>query len=336
MSYIDIKYLNLIAYRLRNFKPKPNGLFNFSCPFCGDSQRNLKKARGYVYQKGGKYFFKCHNCNCGVHISKLLEHVDPEVYANYKVETFLDNSPEIKPTKPVIPIKFAKISKVEYNNMMRCDLLKTTHPCYQYLKARRIPDRRFEKLWYTDNFKELCQEVFPGNLGLPGIDENPRLVIPFYNTYDELKALSGRALNTHHQRYLTIREASETPLVYGLDGINKSEPIRVVEGPLDSLFLNNCIASGDANLLSTLKVIDEPIFIYDNEPRNKEIVRLMRSTIDGGHRIVIWPSKVDGRGKDVNEMILSGLTEGTLESIIRLNTYSSMVALLKFNQWRKV
>ena len=58
MTYVDLKYINILSGRLSLFKRKSNNLFNFRCPFCGDSQRNKLKARGYVYAKENKYSFK--------------------------------------------------------------------------------------------------------------------------------------------------------------------------------------------------------------------------------------------------------------------------------------
>ena len=50
-SYIDIKFINLLSTRLPKFKRKSEYLFNFRCPHCGDSQKSLTKARGFVYKK---------------------------------------------------------------------------------------------------------------------------------------------------------------------------------------------------------------------------------------------------------------------------------------------
>ena len=76
MNYIDTKYISLISLRLRNFTKKGDYLWNFSCPFCGDSQKNKKKARGFVYRTKNDLFYKCHNCSHGTNLSKLIEYVD--------------------------------------------------------------------------------------------------------------------------------------------------------------------------------------------------------------------------------------------------------------------
>jgi hypothetical protein len=121
-----------------------------------------------------------------------------------------------------------------------------------------------------------------------------------------------------------------------MDRVNVNETIRIVEGPIDSLFLQNCVAAGDANLQLVAKNISsgKKVLIYDNEPRNKDIVRMMQDAIKLGHNIVIWPDTI--AQKDINEMIMSGRTKSEIESIISNNTFSGLEAQTKFVFWKKV
>ena len=50
MLFIDIKYIDLVSPKLRNFKKKNTYLWNFSCPICKDSKRSVLKARGFIYK----------------------------------------------------------------------------------------------------------------------------------------------------------------------------------------------------------------------------------------------------------------------------------------------
>ena len=85
---IDSKYLKLISYRLRNFKQKKDYLWNFSCPFCGDSKKKITKARGYVFQKDNNLFFGCHNCGHGTNIGNLINQIDPSLQKEYIMERY--------------------------------------------------------------------------------------------------------------------------------------------------------------------------------------------------------------------------------------------------------
>jgi len=73
------------------------------------------------------------------------------------------------------------------------------------------------------------------------------------------------------------------------------------------------------------------IWVYDNEPRNREIVNRISKTIDRGDKIIIWPSKVEQ--KDINDMVLAG---HDIMSILESNIYSNLKAKIKFNNWKKV
>ena len=86
MNYIDTKYISLISHRLRNYTKKGDFLWNFSCPYCGDSQKNQKKARGFIYRVKNDLFYKCHNCSHGTTVSKLVEYVDPNLHQEYVME----------------------------------------------------------------------------------------------------------------------------------------------------------------------------------------------------------------------------------------------------------
>ena len=50
-------------------------------------------------------------------------------------------------------------------------------------------------------------------------------------------------------RYITIMLDEDSPKVFGLDRVNETEPIYIVEGPFDSLFLDNSIAMAGVTLI---------------------------------------------------------------------------------------
>jgi len=47
--FIEQKYLLIASSQLQQFKKKGDHLFNFRCPYCGDSQKSKTKARGFVF-----------------------------------------------------------------------------------------------------------------------------------------------------------------------------------------------------------------------------------------------------------------------------------------------
>lgn len=344
--YIDNKYVRLISSRLRNFKQKKDNLYQMSCPICGDSKKNLLKARGYVYQRGNNLLYSCHNCGVSIGIANLLKNVDPLLYQEYILENYKTGESNTKPFSitTIEPPKFGKVQRKKYFDYSeRCDNLSEQHFCIQYLKNRQIPKKYYSELFFTPTYKKFVDDLIP-NHGKTILDD-ARLVIPFYDNNDELIAVSGRALENSDRklRYITIRidDKNENKLLYGLNRVNLKETIYVVEGPLDSLFLNNCVASGDGNLgiaaqrLINLGVKKENIvLVSDNECRNKEIVKLIGKNINSGFNVVIWPDNIEG--KDINEMILNGSDSNSIYKIVQENTMNGVRANLKYNFWKKV
>ena len=339
--HIDLKYTQLLTPRFEKYTRKNDYLFNVRCPLCGDSKKNKSKMRGYIYRKSNDLFYRCHNCGAGCSLGNLIKQLDGNLFKEYLMERYksgeLGKSFETNNTLQITSPKFDKIETKAFDNAERCDMLPEQHFCIQYLKTRRVPQSVYSRLYYTDNYKKLCDEVYPQHD--KKITEDKRLVIPFYNEYNDLIAISGRALENadNKLRYVTIRTNSdENKLIYGLDRINSSGKVVLVEGPIDSLFLNNCLASADANLSLTREQLDiqDVTLVFDNEPRNKEILSLMDRAMKNGNKIVIWPNTMIG--KDINEFIMNGISSDEIESIISSNTFTGIQAQLKFNMWKRL
>ena len=339
---IDSKYVRLVSSRLRNFKQKITYLFNMSCPYCGDSQKNKTKARGYIFQKGNDLIYKCHNCGVGANVGNFVKHLDGSLHREYVLEKFKsgesNNSYSANTILNIQPPKFDRVEKAKvFEHAEWLSRLPSEHYCLEYAVKRKIPEKFYDKLLFTQHYSQFVTTLIP-NHGKQILDD-ARLVIPYYNEYNELIAVSGRALETSDKtlRYVTIRtNESEDKLVYGMDRVDLNEPVRIVEGPIDSLFLKNCLASGDANLALTAKNISakEKILIFDREPRNKEIVKMMQDAIKLEYNVVIWPDNI--QGKDINEMIMSGMSSGEIESIISSNTFKGLKAQTRFTFWKKL
>jgi hypothetical protein len=109
-----------------------------------------------------------------------------------------------------------------------------------------------------------------------------------------------------------------------------------VEGPIDSMFLSNAVATADSNLESIVATLDKSkvVLVFDNEPRNKEIVSKINSAIDNHFNVVIWPEFIDS--KDINEMILDGFSPDEIQDIISKNTFVNLRAKMEFVNWKKV
>ena len=330
-SYIDLKFINDLSGRLSQFKKKTDYLFNFRCPHCGDSQKSKTKARAYLYRVKNDMFFKCHNCGQGQNLANFIKFVDPKLYESYLLERYKKSAPATpKPKFDFKPTKFTNQTPID--DLKSIKDLPEDHPARLYCDNRKIPEKYFDKLFLSDKFMTLVNEVKPNTYKIT--KDHPRLIIPFYDTTGKVFAFQGRAFGKEQPKYLTIKLDENKQKVYGLDKVNFQKPIYITEGPIDSLFIDNCLAAGGADLFLKNKIPNENItYIFDNEPRNKEIVKRMYKVIEQDFNVVIWPE--DLQLKDVNDMIMSGLTKFELQDIISNNTYSKLSALTKLNYWKK-
>ena len=331
-SYIDLKFINDLSGRLSQFKKKTDYLFNFRCPHCGDSQKSKTKARAYLYRVKNDMFFKCHNCGQGQNLANFIKFVDPKLYEQYLLERYKKSAPATpKPKFDFKPTKFTDQTPID--DLKSIKDLPEDHPARLYCVNRKIPEKYFDKLFLSDKFMTLVNEVKPNTYKIT--KDHPRLIIPFYDTTGKIFAFQGRAFGKEQPKYLTIKLDENKQKVYGLDKVNFQQPIYITEGPIDSLFIDNCLAAGGADLFLKNKIPNENItYIFDNEPRNKEIVKRMYKVIEQDFNVVIWPE--DLQLKDVNDMIMSGLTKLELQDIISNNTYSKLSALTKLNYWKKI
>lgn len=328
--YIDRKFLLQVSPKLLRFTQKKTDLYNFRCPFCGDSQKNKLKARGFIYRKKNDYFYSCHNCHVGHTFYNFLKFVDANLVREYSLERYKDGEtgnhnytkPKFDIPKPVFK------QKIDLENI---DSLPENHFAKQYVANRQIPKERWSDLYFAADFKSFV-ESFGIEKDLK--ENDPRLIIPFYSANKNLIGFQGRALSESKIRYITIKLDENAPKIFGLDRL-KSGTTYVVEGPIDSMFIDNAIATADANLSSIEdEHFNDLVLVYDNEPRNKDIVKQLSKAIKEQFQVVIWPATIES--KDINEMILSGLTKDNIMSIIKEHTYSGLRAEMELNNWRKI
>jgi len=338
--YIDVKYLQMISHRFEIFKRKDDYTFNVRCPVCGDSQKNKRKMRGYFYKKENAMMYKCHNCSHGAHFGTMLKDMDSLLYKEYALERYANSSGysdtrNKKTVKDALPDFKPKFKTPELEDICdRLDTLPIENEGIIYAKSRMIPETMFNRLFFINDIKNI---TVLNNKYKNSIHTNePRLVIPFYDKDKKLTGISLRGMRGEALRYIQLKIDEDAPTVFGLDAIDVNSPMIVVEGPLDSLFLNNAIACAGTsfNKIEHLQLPKGNVtIVFDNQPKNKEIVKLMEKYIELGYGICIWPESIEG--KDINDMVISGMSSGEIENIIRTNTFINLTAKMKLSAWRK-
>ena len=324
MDLIDTKYIGLVSSRLQKFKKVKADLYNFRCPICGDSQKHKNKARGYIYAIKNNANFKCHNCGASLSLNNFIKKLDTTLHKQYCLEKFKEGhsggknfvveEPKFEFKKPV----FRK--KIDLPKASEVKIAK------QYLDNRKLDSTKF---YYTDKFKE-WSNTQKQTFDYIGKDE-PRIIIPMYDTEKKLIGFQGRSLGPNSVKYITIMIDEDAPKIYGLDQVNQEKPIYIIEGPFDASLVENSIAMCGADVDIGSLGWSDYIYVYDNEPRSKEITARIAKTIDRGDKVVIWPSSL--QEKDVNDMILGG---HQVMNMLKSNTYSGLKAKIKFNNWKKI
>ena len=323
MDIIDSKYIGLVSSRLQKFKKVKADLYNFRCPICGDSQKHKNKARGYLYPVKADMNFKCHNCGASTTFSNFLKTLDPTLHKQYVLEKFKERNtgkgsiieePKFDFKKPV----FRK--KLDLPRASEVPIAR------EYLERRKLDSSKF---FFTNKFKEWTnthKQTFDNITR----DES-RIVIPLYDDKNNLTGFQGRSLGPNSVKYITVMINEEAPKIYGLDRIKTEKPIYVLEGPFDSTLVENSVAMCGSDIDIGTFGWSDYIWVFDNEPRNREIVNRISKVINRGDQVVIWPQNVNE--KDVNDMILYG---HDVMSMLKSNTYSGLKAKIKFNNWKKI
>jgi transcription elongation factor Elf1 len=334
--FIDRSFLLQVSPKLQRFAKKKDDLYNFRCPLCGDSQKNKAKSRGYIYRKKNDYFYMCHNCGVSTTFYNFLKQVDPNLVQEYQLERYKNGEtgnnnypkPEFEDAKTPAP-KFKKALELP-----TIDSLPEAHFAKNYVQQRRIPETFSSQLYYAEDFKQFVESLGIEKDGLHKDDK--RLVIPFYDKEKNLIAVQGRALGESKLRYITLKLHDDNQKVFGMDRINEEEMIYVVEGPIDSMFLDNAVATADSNLESISNTYDKTkvVLVFDNEPRNKEIVMKIDKAIENHYNVVIWPEMIES--KDVNDMVLDGFSPDEIQDIISKHTFVNLRAKAEFINWKKV
>lgn len=352
MLYLDLKYLHFIQNKLEGFTRKKDNVFLCRCHFCGDSRTDKNKKRGYIYSWKDGLKYKCHNCGICYSFQTFLKGTDIHLYEQYKVELFKEmygtsnnNRKTTVDDLPVVPTtnleeKFSEQKTLEqiFNSICKpLSSLPADNIAVKYCTDRKIPKAALERLYFIDDTMKLKQLD-------PDLDikfSEQRMVLPFLDKTGKLIGLTCRALGKTKLRYMTVK-LSETPQVFGLDKVDPTKTIYVVEGPIDSLFLPNSIAvTGTAfgkvrSILAELNIApDQVVLILDNQPRNKEVSKILSNLIDGGFNVVVWGID-DTLGKDINELILNaGMTTLEVLQLIKKFTTRGLEARMKFIQWKK-
>jgi hypothetical protein len=338
MDWLQSKYVGLISVRLRNFKARGNS-WNFSCPLCGDSASNKAKARGYIYPYKGNLKFHCHNCSADMTIGQFMQEIDPGLYNEYNLERIKERSQgsaQLKFQDEVVPKKF---DSSPLKTLKTLDRLPRLHACRLLVEDRMIDKKYLSKWCYAPSFMSWVNEIIPNKFEERALfHDEARLVIPFYDKHGHVHAFQGRTIvdSDARLRYITIVTDENVPTTFGLDTVNLNKRTYVFEGPIDSTFIPNSIATAGGDFHTRLAGMDQKnlVLVYDNEPRSKDTKKKLIKALKAGFSVCIWPDSMEH--KDINNMILAGLNPEYIQYVIDNNIHTGMLSgEIAVKQWSK-
>lgn len=369
MIFIDSKYLGLLSPQLDLFKRTNTNVWNFRCPFCGDSQTDKTKARGYIYARNGMLKYKCHNCDVplgkGNSFHVFLRELDKGLYKDYLFEKMRAqmsedrglNEPDKKKEEEIPNILLTSsrnladlLSPVEESaspslikaSMMESyveecptlDTLPDDHPAVVYMNDRLVPKEMFKHVGYVEGYKAYINSFTPDRYN--AYYDFSAIIFHLKTPEGLLTGIQGRRMGGACEdiRYMTTtinaKLAQESGRLFGAERINKQYPVIVVEGPIDSLFLPNCLAVCGSDMGRI--PFKNRIFIPDNEPRNAQIVKKIKKLFEANERVTLLPREY--QGDDINDLFKKGLTLNDVRELIKNHTFDGIRGMIEFNNWR--
>lgn len=343
---IDVQFAPRMGPYLKGFKHTGGYTWTMRCPFCGDSKKNKVKRRAGFFrgkdETSDMLLFSCFNCSTSTTLSNVIKQFAPDIYDEYRFSIYRETNPvEDHDDEVQIDYNFFKLSsktiELAYDdaldNIHRLDKLSLNHPAVQYIAKRAIPKDLWYLFYFAPKFMTWTNTLLPGKFELRTADY-PRLIIPFFNEHGRMFAFAARAFGDETPKYYTIKMVESEEKIYGRERLDYSKPILAVEGQADSLFLKNAIAvsgsSFDTPFIQGIKT--NCTIIFDNEPRNKQIVKQIEHIIDAGFNICLLPTSFPG--KDINEAILNGLSSDDIMNVITEHSYNGLHAKIEFLKWK--
>lgn len=315
---------------------------------CGDSKKKKKSAHCYAFPADDGMRVYCHRCGYSSWFSVFLRSIDEDLYGEYLLEEFggerstLDE--EVSRAAEV-----ASLASPAFKPKLHIDLpsvadLPPEHFARTTCSTRMIPRDRWSSIYHADDFFRWASSFTDKYDKYTFTDT--RLVLPISSPGGRLIGFQGRAYsNDARAKYLTVRLEEESPFLFGLERVDTDSKIVAVEGPIDSMFLPNAVASAGGVITRELSRtgLDKSRFTvaYDNEPRKRETIDKMRRAVTAGYPVFVWPESV--RSKDFNDwhvdLVESGVSvedaSVAMASAVERRTFADLRAELEIQSWSK-
>ena len=271
---LDIQLRHVMNAHFRPFIEKPN-YYQFRCNICGDSKRSKYKKRAYIVKyRDRPWVFKCHNGQCQTYMraTEWLKQYFPSYHRQYVQEAFRNKDNPAHKWEPPKETKDDKEERAATKSFV--PILRGKGAVFEKAKdlcrSRNIPEAVWHK-WFV---------------ATDGPYAN-RLIIPFYeDKTGRIHYYQGRALlETMDLKYLS-RKAHELESIYNYYNVDSTRPVTVLEGPIDSIFVENSVA------VTGLKVNDIRLnrfpdrrYLVDYDESGRE---MSKKLLKKGRKVFVW------------------------------------------------
>lgn len=350
MDYVDYKYIMLLSSRLDRFKDTGNRTYNFRCPYCGDSQKDKRKSRGYLLynSKKNSVRFFCHNCGASSSLSTFIKNIAPDLHGQYKVETFgaamRVKTPESK-TEQALSGTASKTFNRLRDPLGKCHRLSncpsTLEHIKRYAESRSIPENLFSEIYAAESVNDITSRLAKyKDSEYPKV---PMLVMPFFRKDGSYSYIQCRVADPEADpdfRFLTIQVDGEGPKLYGENHVDWAQPVYVLEGPIDAMFIDNGVANAGASssmsyviqqVTNSGKPLSNVCMLFDNDySSNAQVMEHIIRGVNNGMSVVLFDKQFNGI-KDINKAITSGWSRKEVNDYVRSRTFNGLRAKLELS-----
>ena len=311
----------------RPLHKKYQNVFNAECPICKEGTSAGRTRRLYYFPN--KEYFYCHNCTKSWQPYEWVKEATGLTFLEIlkRNNEKLGTTPSLKTQKEELPPP-PVIAELPKNSIDLSDPDQIS-----YYKNHKIVKKALEYCIDRRLFSAIntCKKFY---VSLDDKIYKNRLIIPFFDESGKVASYQARSiLSTQFPKYLT--KFGDKPL-FGLNNVQNDVPYMFVfEGPIDSMFVQNGVATaslasneGQTSLLRNMIGFDL-IYVYDNDKKNKEVTQKIESSIKAGKRVFIWPKEMKAF-KDMNEIACHLKIDEIPWKFIESNSVSGPEALIKY------
>ncbi len=267
---------------------------HFRCNICGDSKKSTIKKRAHFKLWNDRIIFKCFNCGFSITPAKWLKKYFPSFHTLYVKDLMqLKGIDTFNVSIPVQKLKITPKRKItgEVESILKNEL------AIEIVKNRKIPYDIYKK-W---------------KVGITGTYRN-RMIIPIHDINNKIIYYQARAIKKFVEpKYLNCKQNKDNVIFELIKTLDITKPIIVIEGYIDSLFVENSLPVLSTNWGKEIQEELDKLNCYylidrDSTPESR---KLCRKLIDENKYVFNWSkylsdNDIPTREKwDINELYIT-------------------------------